>query len=246
MASTVSFFAPADPLLINTLLSLTGDAMWIHQTNAPAKSSDRAQGLKANGDEAAWRAHNVKGSGSVVYKCFLATGALTIPAAGIVTNTNHVDSVKLGYDPVGWPTLTVAYHKHLGAATHLATGGAVCNSFATTLAFPAGFGIPSSLVDLTPVTPVVQFEIASAAVGMKALEYTLSCTHVDESANGDWLAGDNRDGVEQIDAETTGVPDDGDVDVDATWHNANDGQSEGNTSANSRKLSYSRHVARAT
>lgn len=246
MASTVSFFAPADPLNINTLLSLTGDAMWIQQTNAPAKSADRAQGLKANGDEAAWRAHNVKGSGSVVYKCFLASGFLTLPKAGIVANTNHIDSVKLGYDPVGWPTLTVAYHKHLGATTHLATGDKVCNSFATTLAFPACFSIPAVLKDLTTPTAVTQFEITSAAVGMKSLEYTLSCTHQDENAGGDWLAGDNRDGVEQIDAETTGVPDDADVDVDATWHNATDSQSEGNTTANSRKLSYSRHVARAT
>lgn len=239
MASAVTFFTPVDPLAINTLLSLTSTAQWILQTNTPSKSADRAQGLKANGDEAAWRSHNLKGSGTVVYKCFLASGTLTLPRAGQIASTNHIDSVKLGYDPVGWPTLTVAYHKHLGAATHTA-----CNSFATTLAWPAGFGIPTEIVDLTPVTPVTQFEITSAAVGMKALEYTLSCTHVDENANGDWLAGDSRDGVEQVDLETTGVPDDADVDVDATWHNASDGQGEGNTTANSRKLSYSRHVAR--
>ena len=245
MASKVTFFTPGDPLDINTLLGLEGSAQWIHQTNNPSKSADRAQGLAANGDEAAWKSHNAKTAGQVVYECFAASGFLTLPGVGIIAGGFHGDNVKLDYNTVGWPRLTVAVHKHDGASSHDdAEGGPICNTFATSLKWPAGFGVPAVITDLA--TPAVkQFEMKAAAVGMKTLGYTLSCTHVDETGGtGDWLAGDNRDGVEQIDAEMTGVPEDTDLVIDASWHRATDGSPEGNTAANARKVSISRHVER--
>lgn len=240
MASNTTFFTPTDPIEINTLLDLEeGDAQWIFQSATPETQSDRASGLATNGDEAAWKAYNAKKSVTAVYKCFALSGNLKLPDVGVVASTFHIDSVKLDYDPAGYPTLNVSMHKHTGATTHATSS---CNSFATDIVFPAQFGIPSTLFDNTIET----FALDAAGIGMRSLSFGLGCTHVDElGGTGDWLAGDNHDGVETLDIEFTGAPDDEDFTFDSTWHKGSDGTPESNTSVNTRKVSLTRHIARS-
>lgn len=244
MASAIGFFNPVDPLSINTLLTLSGSLMWIIQSNTPSKKADRSAGLKANGDENAWKAHNAGETRTLVYECHALTGFLKVPAVGTVTASTvwHIDSVKVDYKPTGWPTLTVQIHKHTGAANHTA---ASCNTYAAFTKLPALFGIPA-LINDTATTPVgVDFELKVAAIGLKSISYGLSCTHQDETGGtGDWLAGQNRDGVETLDVAFTGIPDDTDLTLALTWHNATDGQSATNTAVDGRSLSLVRHISR--
>ena len=239
MASQVTFFAPVDPININTLLSLEGALQWVVQNPAPNTQADRASGLGANGDEAAWKSHNLRKQVTITYKCFAASGNLILPKIGVIASTFHIDNVKLDYDPVGWPTLTVAIHKHLGASTH---AEASCNTYATDIVFPAQFGVPTSI---STATPTVMFALGSTAVALKTLSFSLTCTHLDElGGTGDWLAGDNHDGVETLDAEFTGIPADADLTISAAYHKGSDGDPTTNTGASSRKLSLTRHIAR--
>jgi len=242
MASSVTFFTNTDPISINTLLTLVGDMQWIIQNPSPNKKSDRASGLGADGDEVAWKAHNASEQITITYKCFAASGTLTLPKVGTVASTYHIDSVKLDYDAAGWPTLTVTVHKHLDASgTHAEDS---CRTYATAILFPAQYGIPVSLSD---ATPTVQLALLSTAVGFKSLSFALTCTHVDETGGtGNWLAGDNHDGVETLDAEFTGIPEDADLTIGDGWHNGGDGAPTTNTGASSRKLSLTRHIAHET
>lgn len=244
MASATGFFNPTDPLTINTLLTLTGSLTWLIQSNTPSKKADRAAGLKANGDESAWKAHNASETRTLVYECHALTGTLKVPVVGTVTASTvwHIDSAKVDYKPAGWPTLTVQVHKHTGATSHTA---ASCNTYAAGIALPAMFGIPALLNDTATPTAGVDFELDNAVIGLKSLSYGLSCTHQDETGStGDWLAGQNRDGVETLDVAFTGIPDDTDLTLALTWHNATDGQSATNTAVDGRSLSLVRHLAR--
>lgn len=234
MASNTTFFTPADPISINTLLTLTESLMWIIQTVTPSKTKARAAGLGANGDEAAYQAHNGMESLTAVYKCFATTGNLKLPDVGVIASTYHIDSVQLAYDAAGWPTLTVVMHKHSDSSTHAESS---CNEYAAGITFPAQFGIPADLG--------ADFSLDSTAVAMRSLSYNLTCTHVDELGGaGNWHAGENRDGVETLEVEFTGVPDDADLTIAETWHTSTDETGTENTAVNSRKLSLTRHLAR--
>jgi hypothetical protein len=242
MASNTTFFTPLDVIAINTLLTLEGAAMWIIQTAAPSSSKDRASGLKADGDEAAHVNHNARETVSLTYKCFATTGNLSLPKVGTVAGGYHIDSVALAYSPTDWPTLTVTVHKHGDGSTHADDS---CRTYSTDIVFPAQFGVPALLDDNTPVTPVSQFAMAATGVGMRSLSFSLTCTHLDEQGGtGNWLAGENHDGVETLDAEFAGLPDDTDMTYAATWSLVTSGASSGNTTLNSRSVSLTRHIAK--
>lgn len=244
MASEIKFFDPTDPININTLLELTEDEdpKWELQTAAPEATSDRSQGLARNGDEAAWRAYNSRATNTATYKCYAATGMLKVPRTGVVASGWHIDTAKVDWDPVGWPTLTVTMHKHTGATNHAENS---CNTFASSIALPAGMCIPETLTDGAVSEPVIFFDLGTSAVGLRSMSYTLACTHVDETGrDGDWLAGENRDGSETLEIEFTGQPDDADLTIHSSFHKGGDGKPEGNTQANTRRLSLVRHIPR--
>jgi hypothetical protein len=243
MASATTYFAPVDTLAINTLLSLSGPGanLWLIQSNAPTKSKDIAKGLNATGDVSATKLHNSRESRTLVYECQGDSGVLTIPKAGQVTSTGiHIDSVKVDYGNAKWPTMTIVTHKHLGAASHTTSS---CRTYTKTIALPAQFGVPETINDLATPTPEAQFALDSAAVAMRSLSYSLGCTHVDEpGAAGDWHSGENRAGLEQIDVEFLGVPDDADIDVAADWNDPSDGEGATNQGASNRRRSWQRDV----
>lgn len=239
MASSTAFFAPVDTLALNTLLSLTGADQWLIQSNNPTRSNDITKGLNGTGDVSATQAHNATERRTLVYESQKASGSLTLPSVGTVTASGwHIDSVKVDY-AVGWPKLTIACHKHTGATgTHAADS---CRTYTCTLALPAGFGVPETISDLTTPTAVKKFELAAAAladVSIRSLSYGLSLTHLDETGkDGDWHAGENRAGIETLDAEFIGIPDDADLTIGTDWHTPSDSENDTNQSATNRRLS---------
>lgn len=240
MATTPTFFSPTDAIDINTLLGLgETDPKWVIQTAGPSTQKDRASGLGADGDEVAKEEYNKRKSVSLTYKCFSATGNLSLPSVGTISGGYHIDSVALAYSPTDWPTLTVTAHKHDDGATHAADS---CRTYTTDLVFPAQFGVPSSISD---GTATVMFAMSVAGIGMRSLSFSLACTHVDEQGSaGNWLAGENHDGVETLDAEFTGVPASGDLTIHADWTMTSDGETSGNTAVDSRTVSLTRHIAK--
>jgi len=226
MAGTTIFFNPTDPLAI------AGE--WLIQDCAKSKSKERAQGLDQYGDETAWKEHGAKESVTAVYECQSLDGTLTIPDAGQVTAGGyHIDSVTVEYSNAGWPKMTVAAHRHTGATGTHATGG--CRTYTAGLSLPAMLGVPSSVAG--------QFATASAGTALRSLSYSLSVQHVDEpGAEGEWFAGENRDGTETLNIGFIGKLEDSAVIAAEGWGTPSDSAKDANTSVGSRTLSLVRHI----
>jgi hypothetical protein len=241
MASLIKFFEPVDLLALNTLLDLEGTAQWLIQSNSRTASRDLAKGLNGKGDVGASKEHNKRESRTFVYECQAETGELTLPLVGTVTLGGwHIDSVKLDYAPSGWPKLTVQAHRHTGATNH--TAGS-CRTYSCTLSLPAQFGVPTEITDLTDPGPVTIFSLDTAAVAMRSLSYGLSVTHLDETGGtGDWQAGENRAGLETLDAQFLGTVDADDLTVGAGWHQPADGDEDSNQAAGTASLSLQHDV----
>jgi len=244
MASATGFFAPTDILALNTLLTLTGTDQWLIQSNNPTTSQDIVKGLNGTGDVSASQAINKTVRRTLVYECQKASGVLTLPKVGYVTSLGwHIDSLKVDYS-VGWPKLTVTVHKHDGATGSHTTGD--CRTYTTTLALPAGFGIPEKIDDLTTPTAVTKFELAAEVldvVSLRSLSYGISATHLDEPGKtGDWHKGENRAGIETLDVEFIGIPDDGDLTIGTEWKKPSDSENDTNQSATNRRLSLTNDI----
>lgn len=224
MPPVVSFFNPAD------LLSL---ATWEVQSDTVATPAERLQGLDATGDEAASALVNKRINTTLVLKCFETSGNLALPVPGTVTSTgHHVDSIALRLSPNDWPTLTVVLHKHDNGATH-AEGS--CRTYTPTLTIAAGRGIPRAGTGFT-------LGAADTAVGLASFDYSVSVTHQDEVGDtGNWLAGENRDGMETVQIGLTGKG--ASITAPAGWDKVDGGDARGNTAAETETASYEHHVA---
>lgn len=228
----VPFFNPTD--VLGLYVDANGNR-WIQQENGIVETLQRAQGLKANGDEAAHKTHGGAAAGPVVYECHDETGNLALPKVGEVKGGYHIDQVQLAYQPTGWPRLTIPVHQHDSNAHEDGT----LNEFSATPVFPAQFGIPRSISNAAAAVVVA---IGDADAGMRAMTYTLGCTHVDEDENGDHLAGENRDGIETMQVETTKDPDT--VTIHGEWDKLSDGSPKSNTAAETAQIQIEHHVAR--
>lgn len=222
----VPFFNPSDP-------GLGGD--WIVQSNGIKDASQRAQGLKANGDEAAHKLFDGKAAGPVVFECHVETGNLTIPNVGSVIGGYVVERCTLRYNATGWPQLTLDVHQH-DDNPH---ADGELNEFAATPTFPAQFGIPRSLT-----IGATSFALTDTDAGMNSLEYSLGAVHVDESENGLHLAGDNRDGIETLNVGFTKDP--ATVTAPTGWDLLSDGPDTSNTAAERGTMAWEHHIARET
>lgn len=217
----VPFFNPSD------ILSLGGD--WIVQEDNLADSSERAQGLAANGDEAASKLYGGKSTGSVVFECHEETGNLTLPNVGEVKGGYHIDNWSLVYSPTGWPRLTVNVHQH---DDNVHADGEM-NEYAPTLTCPAQFGCPTAL----------GFSTSDTDVGVRSITYTLGCQHQDEPDSvGDHLAGENRDGEETLAVEFTKAP--SAMTAPAGWDENSNDSKHSNTAAETGSYNWVNHVAR--
>jgi len=230
-ATVVGFFTPTD------ILSLGGS--FIVQSCKPVDGLQRAQGLLANGDEGIKKTFGGRTDMQIVYEYQSETGNITLPVAGDVLGTYHIDRVRLEYRANAWPLITITCHKH-AAATHT-----TANEFTCTAVFPAQFGIPRNIDDTTPTTPLEVFALGAddSGIGIKSMAYELSCVHLDEDGEtGAHLVGENRDGIEKLDITLLGIP--ATVTHTAGWDELSDGTDKTNTSADGRSLSYEHHIAR--
>ena len=225
MAGTVGFFNPSEQLGL--------DASWILQSESPSDTSQRASGTAADGDEAASETFDPKTTITCEFKCFTATGNLTVPKVGTVTAGGyHIDNWTVSYSPTDWPTISVSAHKHTGTTgTH---GSASCRTYTPSADLAAGWGISRTVAGWALAE-------GDTAIGIASAEYSISVTHQDELGEaGEWLAGENRDGAETFKLGLTGTG--ATVTAPAGWDKLEDGTSKSNQAAGTQSLSWEHHV----
>lgn len=212
----VGFFNPAA-----LLAALSG---WEYVNDNVDNSDERFSELGGDGDEGAYAIANRKNGGTVTLKCFAAEGNLTLPDLGSILGGYHVDSFSIKLDPKGWPTMDIQVHKHLDAA-HPA-----CRTYTPTLVIACGRGI---------VAPG-GFALAGVGTGFSSFDYSCSVSHIDETdGEGDFLAGDSYDGVENVSIGTIGL--DNIVAIDG-WDRVGDTNSRVNNGSEKSTFSFTKHI----
>ena len=234
MASKVMFFNPD---------SVIGElADWeIQEGSNPNVTRQRAQELKANGDELQSVQYGAQVAYSMNYKGKKVTGdALVIPAPGSIKNGKHVDSVEVSYSQTDFPALAVAAH------AHAAVGGTSeahdeCRVYTPGVVLPPrAIGVPSTLKDTDGETVFTCPE----GVGMRSLTYSLAVNHIDEpDGEGGHLAGQNHDGTETITLDFTGEIDIADLGIGGSWKLPDtEGKTRTNTGAHTTSVTLTRHI----
>ena len=229
MAGSITFFTPVE---------LTGllDATWQVQSVTPTPSSTRSNGLKSTGDQSVSTLSNKIINYTGDAECPELTGDLVLPAVGTVTAGGvHLDSITLTIAPNALPKLSFTAHKHDNGATHAA---ASCRTYTPTIEFAAGFGIDRAGIGFTLAE-------GDTAIGLSAVEYSLAVTHEDVTGDeGNWLAGENRNGVEKFKLTTTGVGATVTAPTDEThaWDKIRGSTPTSNQSADSESFEYEHAV----
>lgn len=176
---------------------------WVLQSNSPSKSVQRAQGLKSDGDENASQLYGCMTSHTLVFECHANTGNLQLPDVGKTGGTTelyHLDSFTLSLSQTSWPRLSVQCHIHDDCESGIHSHGTPHRKFSPSLTIEACFGIPDALTAMVGASSAEQ-----AYVGLSSFEYSCSITHVDVAGNhGNYLASDNRDGVENVSVTAEG------------------------------------------
>ncbi len=223
MTAKVGFFNANDPLTLG--------GGWEVQTVSKSWTKDRKQGLKKNGDEAASKLNNQTDSLTIEYKNFESEGTLSLPPAGEIRGGYHLDGLTLRLDPNDWPTLSIPVHKHM-PTTHADDS---CRTYTPSIAIDAGFGIPRNGLGGFGVA------VGDTGIGFSSFEYSLTLTHVDEPGDqGDWLAGENRDGAETVQIGLIGRG--ATVSAPVGWDKLSEGEGEGNTNSDSETHSWEHHI----
>ncbi len=232
---TVKFFSTNDPF---------GLTDWEVQNGPnPTYSLQRAQALKADGDELAYQQYGGQYSATLNYVLKTVTGTLTLPAVGTVSDGWHLDNLTVSYTQTGWPTLSITCHKH-----DTSKGGTVdagCRTYPPSFKVPACFGVPTAI----PSTGSGNvFELSTnAEVGLRSISLAVSVNHIDEMNNaGEHFASDNYDGSETLTAEFTGEIDSTDYKLGDAWAADSTAQNGGNTVASTATVTISHHIQHAT
>ena len=222
----VEFFNPADE---TDLAGLFSDGT-IQNVNI-SEASERVQALDDDGDELCSKLHGKKKSGTVTFKCVSCGGssasAVTLPDVGSIVSGWHIDQISVRLSNADFPEVTLTVHKHTGGSRGSHTTS--CRTYTPSLTITNAFGAtaPGCTVPDT--------------IGVTSVEYTISCTHQDENGgDGEWLAAENRDGVETLTVNTVGY---GSVTGPTGWDLKSDGDTKGNQAAESGTWSFEHHIA---
>lgn len=223
-----AFFNPDDAF---GLATGTG-VKWEAQSHTPNTTQDRAQWLKADGDEGGKRLHNTKTSITCVYTA--TADDAPIPMFGDILNGWHVDNVQVAWTNTGFAQMTVTGHKH-GSASHPACrkykGSFGCTGQVTTPNVVSMFGCPAAVTGMS----------LPANAGVRSVQYTLTGNHIDElGSQGEFLAGQNHDGNETVTAE---LCDEGTISAAAGWDATTVGGTQGNTQAETATATVVKHIA---
>lgn len=238
MASNVIFFDPD---------SVIGElADWeVQEGSNPSVTRQRAQALKANGDEMNSVQYGAQVAYSMNYKAKTVSGTgFTVPPVGKIMNGKHIDSVEVGYSQTDFPTLAVAAHAH-AALDGTAEVHDDCRVYVGSVVLPVReIGVPSTLKDTSEATIFT----CPDGVGMRSLTYALSVNHIDEpDGEGGHLAGQNHDGVETLTLEFTGEVDIADLAIDSGWKLPDtDSKGRTNTGVHTTSVTITRHIAYST
>ena len=234
MASKVIFFNPD---------SVIGElADWeIQEGSNPNVTRQRAQALKANGDELQSVQYGAQVAYSMNYKGKTVTGdALVIPSPGSIKNGKHVDSVEVSYSQTDFPALAVAAHAH-AALNGTPEEHDECRVYTPQVVLPPrAIGVPSTLKDTDGETVFTCPE----GVGMRSLTYSLAVNHIDEpDGEGGHLAGQNHDGTETVTLDFTGEVDIADLGIGGSWKLPDtEGKTRTNTGAHTTSVTLTRHI----
>jgi hypothetical protein len=235
MASKVIFFNPD---------SVIGElADWeIQEGSNPNVTRQRAQELKANGDELQSVQYGAQVAYSMNYKGKKVTGdALVIPAPGSIKNGKHVDSVEVSYTQTDFPALAVAAHAH-AALDGMPEAHDECRVYTPDVVLPPrAIGVPSTLKDTDGETVFTCPE----GVGMRSLTYSLAINHIDEpDGEGGHLAGQNHDGTETLTLDFTGEIDIADLGIGESWKLPDsEGKTRTNAGAHTTSVTLTRHIS---
>lgn len=223
MAATVNFFNPTD--------AFGGFTGWEIQTENPNTTSQRAQALKATGDELQSKLYDGKTAVSQTYVASADTAA--IPKVGQVKSGYHIDSVSVTFSNTGFVQMTVTGHKH-GSATH-----ETCRTYTGSLtALTSKFGCPATAV-FGQAGSQGGITIPQGAA-IRSMTYTLQLNHVDELDNdGDHLKGENYDGNESLEVE---LCDAGTVSAAGSWDITSVNGQRGNTAAEAQTVTAEHHL----
>lgn len=205
--------------------NLTG---WELQTANTSDTHTRAQALGADGDECAKKLHDAKTSVTATYTLKTKTSC-NIPKFGEILNGYHIDSVSIAFTNTGFVQMTVTGHKH-GSTAHQA-----CRTYTGSLTTIASeFGCPSLPTGMKTPT----------AAGVRSVTYNLTGNHDDQlGAAGEWLCGDNYDGVETVDIE---LCDSTTIVAETGWDVVTGGKNVGNTIATATSATLEHHIAHNT
>jgi len=220
--AATEFFGPVSPFG-----TLSG---WEVQKNNPTRSVQRAQALKANGDELAAQTYDGKENESAEY--VVSDDNAAIPLPGSVLGNYHIDTVQVKFVDNDFCRMTVTGHKHTGGnPSH--TDGSTRKYAGTLTTVPCKFGCPSA-------SQLSGIFIIPTDAGVRSFTYNLKLNHVDEpGSQGNFLAGDNYDGSETADIE---LCDTNNISVASGWTLMTDGHAKGNTEATAASATAERHL----
>ena len=224
---TVDFFNPTCPISVGS--------DWDFQNCGPKQTaSNYASELNAHGDELANALHGKKTTWSWTFVNNLSTGSISIPKGALVSAGWHVDQIQIvwGRDQMK-PKMTVSAHRHEDGTNHAANS---CRTYTATVEIDAvAFGVPADLGAISLAS--------GAAVDFRSATYTLSLTHIDETAaDGTQLAGENHDGVETLSVEFTCDATGDDYAIETGWANDQKTTTPSNTAATTTSLNLIHHI----
>lgn len=226
----INFFNPEAPE------GIVG-SQWDVQGTNPSTTRERVASLGSDGDETASFLYGEKTTINVNCSCKAPAGTiLDIPSVGTVVGGYHIDSVSLTFSATSQPTMDITAHKHGANKSHEESHRTYSLPAAIKSTLKAGVGVPIGIAGLT---------LSELTDGFSQVTIALAANHVEAPYCGTppaIPASDNHDGSVTVTAEVVGngTPT---VASGIKYDQTDDSTTNGNTTNDSRSLTYVLHIA---